>query len=131
MPSAFYLLLTVLPLTGTPKYSVKSRKRKRGKDCGPGAQSVGHASSEPSTTASLQWPALVTSEMLCFWNKLKLENNKFVQQEDSYMYKASCEAFLVSEDTLIDYESLEVGRYVHSVGRANNNSLSLDINVQS
>ena len=43
------------------------------------------------------------------------------------MYKASCEAFLVSEDTLIDYESLEVGRYVHSVGRANNNSLSLDI----
>ena len=44
------------------------------------------------------------------------------------MYKASCEAFLVSEDTLIDYESLEVGRYVHSVGRANNNSLSLDIN---
>ena len=47
------------------------------------------------------------------------------------MYKASCEAFLVSEDTLIGYESLEVGRYVHSVGRANNNSLSLDINVQS
>ena len=73
----------------TPKYSVKSRKRKREKDCGPGAQSVGHASSEPSTAASLQWPALVTSEMLCFWNKLKLENNKFVQQEDSYMYKAS------------------------------------------
>ena len=115
----------------TPKYSVKSRKRKREKDCGPRAQSVGHASSEPSTAASLQWPALVTSEMLCFWNKLKLENNKFVQQEDSYMYKASCEAFLVSEYTLIDYESLEVGRYVHSVGRANNNSLSLDINVQS
>ena len=130
MPSAFYLLLTVLPLTGTPKYSVKSRKRKRGKDCGPGAQSVGHASSEPSTAASLQWPALVTSEMLCFWNKLKLVNNKFVQQEDSYN-KASREAFLVSEDTLIDYESLEVGRYVHSVGRANNNSLSLNINVQS
>ena len=49
------------------------------------------------------------------------------------MYKASCEAFLVSEYTLIDYESLEVGRYVHvhSVGRANNNSLSLDTNVQS
>ena len=47
------------------------------------------------------------------------------------MYKASFEAFLFSEDTLIDYESLEVGRYIHSVGRANNNSLSLDINVQS
>ena len=115
MLSAFYLLLTVLLLTGTPKYTGKSRKRKREKDCGPGAQSVGHASSEPSTAASLQWPALVTSEMLCFWNKLKLENNKFVQQEDSYMHKASREAFLVSEDTLIDYESLEVGRYVHSV----------------
>ena len=66
MPSAFYIFLIVLLLTGTPKYSVKSRKRKRGKDCGPGAQSVGHASSEPSTAASLQWPTLVTSEMLCF-----------------------------------------------------------------
>ena len=28
-------------------------------------------------------------------------------------------------------ESLEVGRYVHSVGRANNNSLSLDIKLMS
>ena len=53
MQSAFYLLLTVLPLTGTPKHPVKSRKRKREKDCGPRAQSVGHASSEPSTAASL------------------------------------------------------------------------------
>ena len=97
MLSAFYLLLTVLPLTGTPKHPVKSRKRKREKDCGPGAQSVGHASSEPSTAASLQWPALVTSEMLCFWNKLKLENNKFVQQEDSYMYKASHKSSLSIE----------------------------------
>ena len=74
------------------KSEIKEGKKRKG--LWSGAQSVGHASSEPSTAASLQWPALVTSEMLCFWNKLKLENNKFVQQEDSYMYIASCEAFI-------------------------------------
>ena len=76
--------------------------------------------------------ARVNYWLILYWRFISLPPiRQQIDSYGSYMYKASREAFLVSEDTLIDYESLEVGRYVHSVGRANNNSLSLDTNVQS